>query len=297
MPELWTTLKLLNWTQGFFAQKGVDAPRLTAELLLAHALRCDRVRLYLDFDKPLGDPELAAFRELVRRRADREPTAYLVGKKDFYGRTFAVDARVLVPRPETELVLEAALAALPAPGAAGEVTEPAQVLDLCTGSGALGVSLALERPGTAVTATDLSADALAVARANAAALSAQGLTFLEGDLYAPVPAGARYAVIVSNPPYVPRGELDTLPPEVRREPRLALDGGADGLAITRRIVAGAPARLLPGGTLVLEMHEDHLDALPRICLEAGFARAEACRDLAGLPRYVVAHMAGGAGTS
>jgi release factor glutamine methyltransferase len=102
---------------------------------------------------------------------------------------------------------------------------------------------------------------------------------------------------VSNPPYVPRGELDTLPPEVRREPSLALDGGDDGLAITRRIVAGAPARLLPGGTLVLEMHEGHLDALPRICLEAGFARAEARRDLAGLPRYVVAHMAGAAGTA
>ena len=138
MADPWTTLRLLNWTQGFFAQKGVDAPRLTAELLLAHALRCDRVRLYLDFDKPLGDPELAAFRELVRRRAEREPTAYLVGQRDFYGRPFAVDARVLVPRPETELVLEAALAALPADGRA---------LDLCTGSGVLAVTLALERAG------------------------------------------------------------------------------------------------------------------------------------------------------
>ena len=285
MADPWTTLRLLNWTQGFFAQKGVDAPRLTAELLLAHALRCDRVRLYLDFDKPLGDPELAAFRELVRRRAEREPTAYLVGQRDFYGRPFAVDARVLVPRPETELVLEAALAALPADGRA---------LDLCTGSGVLAVTLALERAGAQVTATDVSADALAVARSNAAALGATGVELLQGDLYAPVPEGARFDVIVSNPPYVPRGELDTLPPEVRREPRLALDGGDDGLAITRRIVAGAPARLLPGGTLVLEMHEGHLDALPRICLEAGFARADAGRDLAGLPRYVVAHLAGGA---
>jgi release factor glutamine methyltransferase len=285
VADPWTTLRLLNWTQGFFAQKGVDAPRLTAELLLAHALRCDRVRLYLDFDKPLGDPELAAFRELVRRRAEREPTAYLVGQRDFYGRPFAVDARVLVPRPETELVLEAALAALPADGRA---------LDLCTGSGVLAVTLALERAGAQVTATDVSADALAVARSNAAALGATGVELLQGDLYAPVPEGARFDVIVSNPPYVPRGELDTLPPEVRREPRLALDGGDDGLAITRRIVAGAPARLLPGGTLVLEMHEGHLDALPRICLEAGFARADAGRDLAGLPRYVVAHLAGGA---
>jgi release factor glutamine methyltransferase len=153
VAEPWTTLRLLNWTQGYFAQKGIDSPRLTAELLLAHALSCDRVRLYLDFDKPLGEPELASYRELVRRRADREPTAYLVGEKEFCGRRFRVDPRVLVPRPETELVLEAALGALPAGGSA---------LDLCTGSGALGVTLALERPGTHVVATDLSLEALEV---------------------------------------------------------------------------------------------------------------------------------------
>src|SRR5512146_856977 len=158
MTEPWTTLRLLNWTQGYFAQKGVDAPRLTAELLLAHALRCDRVRLYLDFDKPLGDAELAAFRELVRRRADGEPTAYLTGTREFYGHAFAVDRRVLVPRPETELVVEAALAALP---------EGGRALDLCTGSGAIGVTLALERKGARVVATELSPAALAVARRNA----------------------------------------------------------------------------------------------------------------------------------
>jgi release factor glutamine methyltransferase len=283
VPEPWTTLRLLGWTQGYFAQKGVDSPRLTAEVLLAHALSCDRVRLYLDFDKPLGEPELAAYRELVRRRADREPTAYLVGEKEFHGRRFRVDPRVLVPRPETELVLEAALAALPAGG---------QALDLCTGSGALGVSLALELPGVQVVATDVSLGALEVARENAARLGAAGVAFLAGDLYGPVAPGQRFDVIVSNPPYVPRGELDTLQPEVRREPRLALDGGEDGLAVSRRIAAGAPARLRPGGALVLEMHESHLDALPAICLESGFARAEARRDLAGLPRFVVAHMAG-----
>jgi len=286
MAEVWTTLRLLNWTQGYFGQKGIDAPRLTAELLLAHALRCDRVRLYLDFDKPLGDAELAAFRELVRRRAEREPTAYLIGARDFYGRSFQVDARVLVPRPETELVLEAALAALPA-DAAG-----LRAVDLCTGSGALAISLALERPGAQVVATELSPEALAVARENAARLGAATVTFLEGDLYASLAPEEKFDVIVSNPPYVPRGELDTLPPEVLREPRLALDGGDDGLAISRRIVAGAPARLRPGGTLVLEMHESHVHDLPAICLQSGFERAEPHRDLAGLPRFVVAHMAG-----
>jgi release factor glutamine methyltransferase len=283
VAEPWTTLKLLEWTQGYFAQKGVDAPRLTAEVLLAHALRCDRVRLYLDFDKPLGEAELAAYRELVRRRADREPTAYLVGEREFYGRRFRVDPRVLVPRPETELVLEAALASLPPGG---------QALDLCTGSGVLGISLALERPDAQVTATDLSGEALEVALDNAARLGASNARFVAGDLYDPVAPDQRFDVIVSNPPYVPRGEMDTLPPEVHREPRLALDGGEDGLAISRRIAAGAPVRLRPAGTLVLEMHESHLDALPAICLGCGFARAEARRDLAGLPRFVVAHMAG-----
>lgn len=279
--EAWTPLRLLGWTQGFFAQKGVDAPRLTAELLLASALGCDRVRLYLDFDKPLGEPELARYRALVKRRAEGEPTAYLVGAREFWGRRFQVDARVLVPRPETELLVEAALAALPEAGAA---------LDLGTGSGAVAVSLALGRPGARVTAVDLSAEALEVARANAAALGA-AVELLAGDLFAPLPAGARFDVIASNPPYVPTGELAGLQREVRREPRLALDGGPDGLAVLRRIVAEAPRWLSPGGALLLEMHESHLEALPALCLAAGFAAAEARRDLAGLPRLTVARMA------
>ncbi len=280
--EAWTPLRLLAWTQEFFAKKGIDAPRLTAELLLAQALRCDRVRLYLDFDKPVAEAELAGYRALVRRRAEGEPTAYLLGAREFYGRRFRVDPRVLVPRPETELVLEAALAALPAGGAA---------LDLCTGSGAIGVTLALERAGARVVATDLSADALAVAAENAAALGA-AVDLRQGDLYSPVAEGERFDVVVSNPPYVPTGELAGLAAEVRREPRGALDGGPDGLSLLRPIIAGAPTRLRRGGALVLEMHETHLEALPRLCLAAGFARAEARRDLAGLPRLVVATMAG-----
>jgi release factor glutamine methyltransferase len=279
--ESWTPLRLIAWTQEYFAKKGVDAPRLTAEVLLAHALSCDRVRLYLDFDKPLGDPELGRFRELVRRRADGEPAAYLVGEKEFWGRPFRVDPRVLVPRPETELVLEAALAALPPDGRA---------LDLCTGSGCLAVSVALERPGARVLGTDVSEEALAVARENAAALGAV-VELATGDLWAAVHGHERFHVVVSNPPYVPTEELATLSREVRREPCIALDGGEDGLRVIRRIVAGAPARLVPGGVLCVEMHESHLAALPRLCREAGFASAEARRDLAGLPRFTVARMA------
>jgi release factor glutamine methyltransferase len=281
--RIWTPLELIAWTQEFFARKGVDAPRLTAEVLLAHALSCDRVRLYLDFDKPIGEAELARYRDLVRRRADGEPTAYLVGRREFYGRTFLVDPRVLVPRPETELVVEAALAALP---------EGGRALDLCTGSGIIAVSLALGRPGAAVVATDLSEDALAVARENAARLGAR-VELATGDLWAAVHGDARFDVIASNPPYVPSAELPGLSREVRREPCIALDGGGDGLAVLRRVIAGAPARLVPGGALVVEMHESHRDVVPRLCLEAGFERAEAREDLARLPRYVVAHMAGG----
>jgi release factor glutamine methyltransferase len=283
MADAWTSLRLIAWTQDFFARKGVDAPRLTAEVLLAHALSCDRVRLYLDFEKPLGEAELARFRELVRRRADGEPTAYLLGRKEFYGRAFRVDPRVLVPRPETELVLEAALAALP---------ERGRALDLCTGSGCLAVSLALERPGARVFATDVSEDALAVARENAAALGAV-VDLAQGDLWAADHGAEPFDVVVSNPPYVPAKELAHLPREVRREPCIALDGGEDGLAVLRRIVAGAPARLRPGGVLCVEMHEGHADVLPGLCLEAGFERAEARRDLAGLPRFTVASVAGG----
>ena len=191
---------------------------------------------------------------------------------------------MLVPRPETELLVEAALAALP---------EGGRALDLCTGSGCVAISLALARGGARVLATDVSEDALAVARENAAALGAV-VEFATGDLWAAVHSGERFDVVVSNPPYVPTRELAGLSREVLREPRLALDGGEDGLAVLRRIVEGAAARLKGGGTLCLEMHESHAEALPALCRSAGFARAEARRDLAGLPRLVVAAVAGGA---
>jgi release factor glutamine methyltransferase len=281
MAEIWTPLKLLAWTQEFFAKRGIDSPRLTAEVLLAHALSCDRVRLYLDFDKPLGEPELARFRDLVRRRGEGEPTAYLVGRREFYGRPFRVDPRVLVPRPETELLVEAGLDALPAGG---------RGLDLCTGTGCVAISLALGREGARVVATDVSEDALAVARENAAALGAV-VELATGDLWSAVHGAEPFDVIVSNPPYIPTTELAGLSREVRREPCIALDGGDDGLAILRRIVQGAPSRLRPGGTLCLEMHESHVETLPALCRDAGFARAEARRDLAGLPRLTVATLA------
>jgi release factor glutamine methyltransferase len=282
MTEVWTPLRLIAWTQGYFARAGVDAPRLTAELLLAHALGCDRVRLYLDFDKPLAEKELGAFRELVKRRAAGEPAAYLTGRKEFFGRTFKADRRALIPRPETELVVEAALAALPEDGA---------LLDVCTGSGCIAVTVALERPRARVLATDLSAEALGLAGENAGALGAR-VELLRGDLYAPVPPELRFDVVAANPPYVPSGEIPALARELAHEPALALDGGEGGLAVARRLVVEAPRHLRPGGVLVVEMHESHRESLPRLCLEAGLERPEAHRDLAGLWRYLVARMPG-----
>ncbi len=278
--EIWTPLRLVEWTQGYFARCGVDAPRLTAELLLASALGCDRVRLYLDFDKPVGEAELAAYRALVKRRAAGEPTAYLTGRREFYGRTFRADPRALIPRPETELVVEAALAALPDGGAA---------LDLCTGSGCIGVTLALERPSARVAAADLSPEALALARENAAALGAR-VDFYQGDLYEPLPPDLRFDVIAANPPYVPTPEVPKLARELFHEPMVALDGGQGGLGVAGRLIAEAPRRLRPGGTLVVEMHESHAERFPQLCREAGFASAESRRDLAGLWRYVVARL-------
>jgi release factor glutamine methyltransferase len=187
---------------------------------------------------------------------------------------------VLVPRPETELLVEAALGLLPPGGA---------LLDLCTGSGCIAISVALVRPDARVVATELSPGALAVARANADALGAK-VELLEGDLDAPVAAGERFDVIVSNPPYVPSGEIPGLSREVRREPRIALDGGVDGLETLRRIVSCAPSRLRREGLLVMEMHESHASTLPALCLGAGFAAAEVGRDLASLPRWVVARL-------
>ncbi len=274
----WTPLKLIAWTQGYLARAGVDAPRLTAELLLAQALGVDRVRLYLDFDKPIGPEELSRFRALVKRRGEGEPTAYLVGAREFYGRRFRCDARALVPRPETELLVEVALALLPPGGTA---------LDLCTGTGCVGITLALERPGARVVATDLSPEALSLAAENAAALGA-ALTLREGDLFAPLPAGSLFDVIAANPPYVPSGELSGLSREVRREPRLALDGGPDGLGLARRIAAEASRWLVPGGALLLEMHESHLTSLPALLAGSGFTGVEVRRDLAGLPRLALA---------
>ncbi len=263
-PEQWTVRRVLDWTRQHFEKQNVDSARLTAELLLTHVLKLKRVALYMDLDRPLMKDELATYKALIQRRLAGEPTQYLVGTWEFYGRPFAVDPRVLIPRPETELLVEAVLRAIPKDA-------PSRVLDLCAGSGCIAATIAAERPQASVWATDISPDALAVAKLNTEKLGVDGrVTFFEGDLFAPLPPGARFDVVVSNPPYVKTGELAGLQREVQKEPRLALDGGPDGLAVIRRLIGEAQRHLVPGGLLALELGEDQGAALKELLARANF---------------------------
>ncbi|MGZ6162252.1 MAG: peptide chain release factor N(5)-glutamine methyltransferase [Myxococcaceae bacterium] len=287
----WTVRRVLGWTSQHFEKLGLDSPRLTAELLLSHVLHTSRVRLYTDLDRPLEATELATYRTLIARRAAGEPTQYLTGTREFYGRPFAVDPRVLIPRPETELLVEAVLQVLPR-------DREARLLDLCTGSGCVAISLALERPLVRVIATEVSLEAAEVARANASALAAADRVEVRaGDLFAPVESEPPFDVVVANPPYVPRGEIPTLSAEVRREPASALDGGEDGLDLVRRIVAGAPRWLVPGGLLALEIGDGQGPAVQSLLERAGYGSVRIERDLARHDRLALGtHLRGPADT-
>jgi release factor glutamine methyltransferase len=285
VSETWTVRRVLEWTRGHFDKHGVDSPRLTAELLLGHVLSLPRVKLYMDLDRPLSKDELTAYRALIQRRCAGEPTQYLTGSAEFYGRRYAVDPRVLIPRPETELLVEAALRGVPKDA-------PARVLDLCTGSGCVALSIAAERPQVSVWATDLMPGALEVAKANAEALGlGSRVPFFQGDLFDPVAPEARFDVIVSNPPYVKAAEIAGLQREVQREPRAALDGGADGLDVIRRLVPAALERLKPGGLLAMEIGEDQGAALRTLLEGAGAVDVSIERDLAQHDRLALGRRA------
>jgi release factor glutamine methyltransferase len=274
---------MLAWMTDDFRGRGIESPRLDGELILSDVLGIDRVRLYMDLERPLSDGELALVRERVQRRRGREPMAYIRGRREFFGRAFAVNRHVLIPRPETELVVERALLALP-PGEDGLC-----VLDLCTGSGCIGVTVALERPLAKVTLTDVSREALVVAKQNTVALGAEDrVSLAEGDLFAAVDPAARFHVIASNPPYVRADEMAGLAADVRdHEPRLALEAGADGLDAVRRIVAEAPAFLRPGGRLIMEIGEEQSEQVLALAGDDGqYAERVVHRDLQGHPRVV-----------
>jgi release factor glutamine methyltransferase len=257
------------------AAAGSDTPRLDAEVLLASALGLDRTALFLDPGREVRGPAVRAFQEAVRRRsAGREPVAYITGTRGFRHIELAVDPRVLVPRPETELLVEIGVRL---------IAHGARVVDVGTGSGAVALALASERPDLAVLATDTSADALAVARANAARLGLGAVVFAHGDLLAGV---GEVDAVLSNPPYVAEGERAWLAPEItRHEPPGALFAGDDGLDVIRRLVpaaAAAGARLL-----AIELGEGQAPAVAALLREAGFADVGARRDLAGIERVVV----------
>lgn len=277
MSEVWTVLKLLRRTAEYFAGRGVDTPRLDAELLLAATLGLDRVGLYLNFERPLQSDELDAFRERVRRRASREPLAYILGHTEFWSLPLKVTPAVLIPRGDTEVLVEAALSRLH--GAA-------RVLDVGTGSGALAIALAHERPECSVTAIDLSAAALEVAAENARCNGvAERVHLLRQDL-ATLPAGP-FDLVVANPPYIPSGELAALMPEVRDfEPPLALDGGCDGLAAYRALAGQAGSVLTPGGWLLVEVGIGQATPVRELFTGAGLVEVGIRDDYAGIPRVV-----------
>ena len=284
MAEIWTVRALLAWSRGWLEKKGVESARLDAELLLAHALGCDRVRLYTDSDKPLGPAELARFKPLMKRRGAREPVAYIVGIKEFYGRSFEVGPGVFIPRPETELLVQLALAALARDAVA-------RVLDLCAGSGAVGVSIAAERPQAEVDLVEVSPEAAAFARRNAERHARGRVRVYEGDLLSALPPATQYDVVTANPPYVPISHAHRLAKEiVDHEPHLALFTEGDGLAVVRRIVSSLRARLRPGGLFVTEIDATQGGASVALLREAGFADVRVERDLAGLDRLVSGRM-------
>ena len=272
----WTTLAVLDWTTKRFGDAGIAGARLEAQLLLAHVLHCSRMQLYTGFDKPLGETELASYRELIRRRLAGEPVAYLLGEHEFWGLPLYIDPSVLVPRPDTETVVEVARAART------DRSAPCRVLDLCTGSGAIAISLAKELPAAEVVATEISDAAVAVARKNAERNGVR-VDIRQGDLWRPV-GDERFDLIVSNPPYISSAVIPTLAAEVRREPVLALDGGPDGLAFYDRICSAARHHLVAGGALVVEHGFDQAEPVRARFEAAGLTQVTLVRDLGKNPR-------------
>lgn len=276
-----TVLEVLDKSAQWLESRGVERARLDAELLMAEVLGCKRLDLYLQFDRPLAEEQLEPLREFIRRRGAREPLQYIVGHTPFMDLDLKTDRRALIPRPETEGLVEMVLNLYADTGAM-----PASVLDIGTGTGAVALSLAHSWPDADVTAVDVSAEALALARENAEACGLGGrVRFTESDLFENV--GGAFDLVISNPPYLTTDEMDTAAPEVRgHEPELALVSGADGLDVIRRILAEAPGHLNPGGLLALETGIEQGEGMA--AMASGFARHESREDFSGRTRYFLA---------
>ena len=279
--EVWTTLKILSWTKEFLLSKGIVNARLEAEWLLCAVTGLDRVGLYLQYDKPLNEGELADYRTKVARRAKREPLQHILGSQEFCGLEYEVTADVLVPRHDTEVLVSEAFARHP---------EAAAILDIGTGSGCIAVSLQKMFVNAAVTAIDISEAALIVARRNAKKHGVD-IEFLAGSLFAPV-AGRSFDLIVSNPPYIPSTDIESLAQEVRDyDPRSALDGGKDGLDIYRELIPGAVTHLKSDGWLLVEIGAGQAEDVSQLYRSTGrFSEPHVSPDPAGISRVVGAHI-------
>lgn len=275
-------LEVVKRTTDFLAEKGVESARLNAELLIGHALGLPRMQLYLQFERPLTEAELEKLRPLVRRRGNREPLPYILGEVDFYDLKLKIDRRALIPRPETERLVEIVIARMTMP--------PQRILDLGTGSGAIALALAKHYPEAAVTAVDNSPDALALARENAAALGLESrVRMVQSDWFAAVPAGETFALIIANPPYLSDDEMRTTQPEVKdHEPWPALSAGTNSAAALEQILQESRSRLAAGALLALETGISQHRHLQELSASCAYARTESLRDLSGRERYFLA---------
>jgi release factor glutamine methyltransferase len=285
--EPWTIGRLLNWTTDFLREKGADSPRLDAEVLLAHVRGCKRIELYTAFEEPASDELRQQFRELVKQRAAGKPVAYLVGQREFFSLPFEVTPDVLIPRPETELLVVRALdLAKQAP--LTERQDGIQIADIGAGSGILPVTLAKRLPSSRVTAIDVSPAALAVAKRNA---EKHGVTdrieWFESDLFASVPEDRKFDIIVSNPPYIPEHDPHLKQGDLRFEPISALASGPDGLDAIRRILLEAPNHLKHDGWFLLEHGYDQSNDVRMLLNQAGFDEVRSIRDLGGIERVTL----------
>ncbi len=285
-PDDWTILAVIQWTAAYFDSNGIDSPRTTAELLLAHALAISRIELYLRFDQPLSANERNSYKRLIRKRIKREPVAYIVGEKEFWSLPMTVNPHVLIPRPETECLVEQALADLPKKN----IGKPWRILELGVGSGAIVTTLAVHRGFHRFTALDISRPALAVAKSNLERHAPDAAVDLCcADLYASFdPLRAQFDLVVSNPPYISKDDMDGLQPEITRfEPRVALCGGKSGREVLEKIIHTSPDFLKQGGILLLEIGYDQFDALKKYARDnTPFRDISVLKDLSGLDRVV-----------
>ncbi len=278
MEKIWTILDLINWCKPYFEKQGVDSPRLTVELMIAHVLHVPRIQLYSKFDRPFSDEELSTLRAMIKRRAAREPLQYILGETEFYGLPFAVSPAALIPRPETELLVEYVLKRLKQDSALN-----ASILDIGTGTGCIAIALAKNLPEASVYALDVSEGALELAKTNAERNSVHNVQFGKINILETQPK-RRFRVIVANPPYIGLDDMKELEPELsNHEPRTALTDEADGLRFYRRFAEIFPAMLEEGGSFAVEMGFGQASAVEAFFRETGFT-TEVVNDYAGIAR-------------